>query len=155
MLHWRFYIFWVLSHYPCTVESALIIVCVVFGNMFLMNRGKPPMHTSAASWICESYWPWKATSSPFPCEEELIMQNDDTSSSVTDITDDHSDRNFKQEDAMEKARRFLVWFAAFLAILGFFAFFVTRDFRILVGDSVFVIPILAVYAYYFPRRDAH
>jgi hypothetical protein len=90
-----------------------------------------------------------------PVRRNILMQNDDTSSSVTSVTDDKSERNFRQEDAVEKARWFLVWFAAFLAILGFFAFLVTRDFRVFVGDSVFVIPILAVYAYYFPRRDAH
>ncbi len=51
----------------------------------------------------------------------------------------------------EKIRWVLIWVASLLATLGFIAFLITRDFGILVGDSLFVFPILAVYRFYFPK----
>jgi hypothetical protein len=78
------------------------------------------------------------------------MQDDDIAARVIAAKKNRQSKQALQQEC-EKARWFLIRFAALLAILAFLAFLMTGNIAVLLGDTILGIPLCMVFRYYFPK----
>ena len=78
------------------------------------------------------------------------MQDDDIAARVIAAKKNRQSKQALQQEC-EKARWFLIRFAALLAILAFLAFLMTGNIAVLLGDTILGIPLCMVFCYYFPK----